>query len=153
MGIGIAIGAFLIFLSYYITYQIAAPPQSFGPGDDRWAYYTYSRLFENIKCMNTNHKYNEYDILEALYYLGIPKERARELFQENKEKLEQKIATGENTGLSLCQQETLQYYDMALNVLDHLSDTGMRERNKTDRQIQYDIEKKAYEMQRQEQLQ
>lgn len=143
-----------ILLTNFITYFVASPPKSFSPGGDRWAYYQYSNLFYNVKCMNTDSKYNEYDILETLYYLGITKERAKELFQERKERLEQKIAAGEDMGtIERCQQETLDYMDMALNVLDHLDDTGTRERNKTDREIQHDIEEEAYEMQRQMQSQ
>jgi hypothetical protein len=89
--------------------------------------YEYVRLFYNVKCMNTDDHYTEYDILDDLYYLGIPKDKAKELFTEAKKNLEGPIEDG--SPLKRCYQETLDYYDKALSVLKYHNNRSSRIRD------------------------
>lgn len=114
-----------VFSALFTTYHVASPPMKYGP--DHPLYADYASLFYNTKCSHTKGNYTEYDILDELYYLGIPKDRAEDLFIEAKRDLEQDMVNNKGLGtIQDCSQETLEYYNKALNVLKYLS-------NRTDR--------------------
>lgn len=113
---------FMIVMGIYFTYLIASPPKDFGLNDPRRYY--YDNVFYNEECRSTEADFNELDILKTLYYLGITKERARELFQEARANVDSGIYMHEMVGVSRCREETLQYYDMALNLLNNLTETS-----------------------------
>lgn len=112
----------LFSISLFITYRVASPPMEYGITHPLYA--DYASLFYNTKCSHTKGNYTEYDILDELYYLGIPKDRARELFVELRGNLEQRIMSGEP--VRNCAQETLDYYDTALQVLDDVDTISSR---------------------------
>lgn len=112
-GIGLT---FAIALSVFITYVSVAPPRDFSIADAR--YYDYSVVFYNVKCMATDSKLDEKGILAKLYTLGIPRERAVEIFTEAR--LDLKNDTDKKSTIDRCRDETFQYYEMALNLLKNL---------------------------------
>ncbi|NCC44808.1 MAG: hypothetical protein EOM18_14815 [Clostridia bacterium] len=114
-----------VFSALLTMYYVASPPMKYGP--DHPLYADYASLFYNTKCSHTKGNYTEYDILDELYHLGIPKDRAEELFIEAKDNLERGVFMYNMVGVEEnCSQETLEYYNKALNVLKYLSNRADR---------------------------
>jgi hypothetical protein len=115
-------------IALFITYRVASPPMEYSMAHPLYA--DYAGLFYNVKCSYTKANFTEYDILDKLYFLGIPKDRARELFEEAKKDLEEDVANNKDLGtIQRCAQETLDYYDKALNVLKYLDNRSGRIRD------------------------
>jgi len=124
-----SVGILGIFgISLFVTYRIASPPMEYSIAHPLYA--EYAGLFYNVKCSYTKANFTEYDILDKLYYLGIPKDRARELFEEAKGSVERREFMHDMVGVEKnCYQETLDYYDKALNVLKYLGSRSSRIRD------------------------
>jgi|GEM_PF-5402195 len=136
--ITITISVLVVFgISLFVTYRIASPPMEYGPGHPYYA--EYAGLFYNVKCSYTKANFTEYDILDELYYLGIPKDRARELFTEARENLEGPIEDG--SPLKRCYQETLEYYNTALQVLDDVDTITSRKNREASERLRMENSK------------
>ena len=107
-------------ISSLITYSLVAPPRDFSISDPRLGDFVV--VFYNNKCEATKRQFNEKKILAELYWLGIPEERAVELFTEANENLKKGVYMHDMTGVrEYCTDETLQYYDTALRLLKNIT--------------------------------
>lgn len=80
----------------------------------------YVKLFYNTKCMTTDKGYDEQSIIKALDETKIPDEEALKLFLEAKQNLSQGTPMHDMVGvLENCAQETQEYYDFAIIILEH----------------------------------